>query len=74
MTPMQKIALYVAIIIGSLTLLVAGLVLVFFAGTEIQPGSEHWCEELLLLPHEAWKEEDYSVFATECLDPVPVIY
>lgn len=74
MTPMQKIALYAAIIIGSLTLLVAGLVLVFFAGTEIQPGSEQWCEELLLLPHEAWKEGDYSVFAKECLDPVPVIY
>lgn len=74
MTQTQKIALYVAIVIGSLTLLIAGLVLVFFAETERPPGSEAWCDELLLLPHSAWQEEDYVVFAKECLDPVPVIY
>lgn len=74
MTSTQKVALYTAIVIGGVTLLVAGLVLVFFAGTEVLPGSEQWCEDMLLLPHEAWQETDYSVFAKECLDPVPVIY
>ena len=74
MTPTQKVALYIAIIIGSTTLLVAGAALIFFSGSEILLGSEQWCDAQLELPHEAWLESDFALFAKECLDPTPIIY
>tara|TARA_B100000809_G_scaffold162991_1_gene160347 strand:+ start:656 stop:880 length:225 start_codon:yes stop_codon:yes gene_type:complete len=74
MTPTQKVALYIAIIIGSATLLVAGAALIFFADTEIVRGSDHWCDIQTELPHKAWQEPDFALYAKECLDPAPIIY
>ena len=74
MTPTQKVALYMAIIIGSATLLVAGSALIFIANTDIVSGSEHWCDVQTELSHEAWQETDFAIFAKECLDPAPIIY
>ena len=74
MTPTQKVALYIAIIIGSATLLVAGSALIFFANTDLVPGSEQWCDRQTELSHDAWQEPDFAVFAKECLDPAPIIY
>ena len=74
MTPTQKVALYIAIIIGSATLLVAGTALIFFADTDIVPGSEQWCDVQTELSHEAWQEPDFALYAKECLDLAPIIY
>lgn len=75
MNNLQLRSLYVAIILGGLTLLVAGLALVFFSPSgEVVAGSEDWCDAMVLLPHSEWLETDFELFAKECLDPEPTVY
>jgi len=70
----QKITLYIVIFIGGITFFIAGIALVFMAEEPPVKGSDDWCEQMLLTAHDQWQEQDFSLFAKECLDPEPIFY